>query len=151
MASQRVCGISKIEKNRYRSRCCLRVTKTTSDTSVDSERRLDGAERSPPPSLCFSDSGSAFCCPGAGRQPAVESAAPLSRHDPHDARVNVSSILPNIDSSRFVKPVTLPPGRARLCTQPTPTALTPAPPSTGEGQSGGSGRWAGFLGSPWGT
>ena len=42
MASQRVCGISKIEKNRYRSRCCLRVTKTTSDTSVDSERRLGG-------------------------------------------------------------------------------------------------------------
>src|SRR5262249_25757233 len=47
---------------------------------------LTGAKRPPATSLCFGDSGSAFCCPGAGRQPAVESAAPLSRHHPPDAR-----------------------------------------------------------------
>src|SRR5262249_1185308 len=47
---------------------------------------LTGAKRPPATSLCFGDSGSAFCCPGAGRQPAVESTAPLSRHHPHDAR-----------------------------------------------------------------
>jgi hypothetical protein len=34
---------------------------------------------------------------------------------------NVSSHLPNIDSSALENPVTLPPGRARLSIQPTPT------------------------------
>jgi hypothetical protein len=34
---------------------------------------------------------------------------------------NISSDFPSIDSSKAVKPVTLPPGCARLCAQPTPT------------------------------
>src|SRR6266436_8733409 len=44
------------------------------------------AARSPAPSLRIGYPGSAFHGPGTGRQPAVESAAPLSRHHPHDAR-----------------------------------------------------------------
>ncbi len=35
--------------------------------------------------------------------------------------LNVSRILPNIESSRLVKPVILPPGRAKLSTNPKPT------------------------------
>jgi hypothetical protein len=46
----------------------------------------------PTPSLRFGNSASAFCCPGTGRQPAVESAAPLSRQHPHDARDSRSSL-----------------------------------------------------------
>src|SRR5262245_12282260 len=43
------------------------------------------AERLPAPALRLGNPGSAFCCPRPGRQPAVESAAPLSQHHPHDA------------------------------------------------------------------
>jgi hypothetical protein len=46
----------------------------------------------PTPSLCFGNSGSAFCCPGAGRQPAVKPTAPLSRHYPRDARDSGSGL-----------------------------------------------------------
>jgi hypothetical protein len=59
---------------------------------ITSERRLGGAERPPPQSLRFSNPGSAFHGPGTGRQPAVESAAPLSRHNPHDARRSGSGL-----------------------------------------------------------
>jgi hypothetical protein len=41
----------------------------------------------------------------------------------------ISSDLPSIGSSKFVNPVTLPPGRAKLCAQPTPTGSL-APSST---------------------
>jgi hypothetical protein len=47
---------------------------------------LSRAERSPASPLRIGYPGSAFHGPGTGRQPAVESAAPLSRHHPHDAR-----------------------------------------------------------------
>ena len=54
--------------------------------------RVRRAERLPATSLRFSNPGSAFCCPGPGRQAAVESAAPLSRHHPHDARGSGSGL-----------------------------------------------------------
>ena len=50
------------------------------------------AKHPPATSLRFGNSGSAFCCPGSGRQSAVESAAPLSRHHPHDARGSGSGL-----------------------------------------------------------
>ena len=59
--------------------------------SLLSGRQLGGSERSPPQSLCFGNSGSAFCCPGTGRQPAVESAL-FSRHHPHDALASGSRL-----------------------------------------------------------
>src|SRR5262245_30484786 len=47
---------------------------------------LTGAKRPPATSLCFGDFWLCLLLSGAGRQSAMEAAAPLSRYHPHDAR-----------------------------------------------------------------
>ena len=74
---------------RNRARWCRASGRWRSDLNIS----LDGLPKRPPAtSLRFRNSGSPFHGPGPGRQPAVESAAPLSRHHPHDARGSGSGL-----------------------------------------------------------